>query len=538
VAVEERQRLWSFVTELDETDLSVKWKKAAYIFMGLLVVYVIVRGVVGAASRLFWFDELFTLTIANQPSLHDMWRAITSGFDSAPPLFYLVERAALDLTSNQQIALRIPSILAFPCTLICLFVYAKKRNGELLACLCALLFLSTSLFHTYLIDARAYSMVVACIAFALVCYQRLASPAWTFLFGFALFLAESLHYYALFAMIPFWFAESLVFITTRKFRWPTWIALFFGILPVILCWPLLMTFKKYYGPNIFARPDFSAVRGYYATFFLLKDNAIGIAAAFVAVAAIVWCCLWGHKSNPQEANGDGGNPDLAEAGLLLSFIALPVIVLAPMGVVHGILLIRYVMTATIGLALGITMAISIAGRKATVLFAMFVVCLVGVRESSFWFHREYDPFIPYFSATSAGELQHMSEFMESAGHPDLPMVVSDCLLYSQFVYYSEAHWKNRLVYLADERRELHYTRADTSSKSMLAFREFFPLRVVDYSEFTTAHPEFLLYSEGLDWYIPAFLRDGFTLQLVANDRGKLYVVRVKEPKTATSSISP
>ena len=178
-------------------------KKAAYIFMGLLVMYTIVRGIAGAAHRPFWFDELFTLTIANQPSLHDLWHAVTRGFDSAPPFFYLVERLALKVTSNKEVALRLPSILAFPCTLICVFVYAKKRNGELIACLCALLLLSTILFHTYSIEARAYSMMIACIAFALVCYQRLPSPFWATMFGFSLLLAESLHYYAVFAMIPF-----------------------------------------------------------------------------------------------------------------------------------------------------------------------------------------------------------------------------------------------------------------------------------------------------------------------------------------------
>ncbi len=61
---------------------------------------------------------------------------------------------ALRITTNKQVALRLPSILAFPCTLICVFAYVKRRSGELIACLCALLFLSTNLFHTYLIEAQ------------------------------------------------------------------------------------------------------------------------------------------------------------------------------------------------------------------------------------------------------------------------------------------------------------------------------------------------------------------------------------------------
>jgi hypothetical protein len=526
VAATRASEIWGTLAEFDARAISGRHKKAAYIFMGLLSVYVIVRGIAGARSRLFWFDELFTLTIASQPSLHDMWRAIRSGFDSAPPLFYLVERAALGLTGNKQIALRLPSIFAFPCTLICLFVYAKKRNGEVLACLCALLVLSTSLFHSYLAEARAYSMVIACITFAMVCYQRLPSRAWSVMFAVALLAAESLHYYALLAMIPFWFAEGLLFVTNKKFRWPAWMALICGLLPVVVFWPLLMTYRKFYGPNMFARPSFSAVRGYYGTFFLLADNALGIAVAIVAFAAISWRYLWPHEPDTKQA----GEPDrdTVDGGLLLGLIALPVVAFLLISLIHGILLSRYVLAAVIGLVLGITTVASIAGRKAVLLFAVFVFCLAGVHEWSFWFHREFDSFMPYFSATSAGELQNMTEFMQSAGRPDLPMVVSDCLLYSQFAYYAEPGWKNRLLYLADEQRELRYTQSDSSSKSLAAFGRFFPLRVVDYSEFTAVHPEFLLYSEGLDWCVSALLKDGFAVQLVANGHGKIYLVKVKE----------
>jgi hypothetical protein len=522
--------IWRILTEFDARAISGKHRKAVYVFMGLLALYVIVRGIVGAASRILWYDELLTLTIAGQPTLHDLWTAVKTGVDSAPPLFYLVERAALGLTSNKQVALRLPSIFAFPCTLICLFVYARKRNGELLACLCALLFLSTSLYHTYLIEARAYSMVIACIAFALLCYQRIPAPHWTALFAASLVLAGSLHYYAIFAMIPFWVAEGLVFAETKKFRWPTWIALTCGMLPLTFFWPLLMKIKTNYGSNLlFARPSFSAVRGYYATLFLLKENAVGITLAILAVAGIVWSCLSPRKSNPKGQGPEGeGRQGAPEAGLLLSFVALPFITFVLINAVHGLLLARYVMAATIGLALGITMAVSIAGRKAAMFFAVFVFCLVAIRESSFWLHPEFDPFIPYFSATSAGELQGMREFIQSAGHTDLPVAISDSLLYSQFVYYLEPSWTNRLVYLTDEQRELRYARSDSSSKNITFFAKLFPLQVRDYSQFTANHAEFLFYSEGGDWYMPAFLGDGFSLQLIASYPGHLYLVRVKE----------
>ena len=76
--------------------------------------------------------------------------AMRRGFDSAPPLFYLIERFALAVPIKKEVALRLPSILAFPCTLVSVYAYAKRRHGEMIACVCAFLVLSTILFHTYL----------------------------------------------------------------------------------------------------------------------------------------------------------------------------------------------------------------------------------------------------------------------------------------------------------------------------------------------------------------------------------------------------
>ncbi len=191
------------------------------------------------------------------------------------------------MTSNKEVALRLPSILAFPCTLICVFVYAKKRNGELIASLCALLLLSTILFHVYSIEARAYSMVIACIAFALVCYPRLPSPFWAVMFGLSLLLAESIHYYAVFAMIPFGLAEIVVLVRKRAFRWPVWTALVCGVLPLAASWRLLMTIKTNYGPHMFARPVFSALKTYYAIVLSVEGQPVGVTLAVISCAGII-----------------------------------------------------------------------------------------------------------------------------------------------------------------------------------------------------------------------------------------------------------
>ena len=54
-----------------------------------------------------------------------------------------------------------------------------------------------SLFLNYAANARPYSLLMACIAFALVCYDRLPSFGWAILFGLSLAMAQGVYYFAI-----------------------------------------------------------------------------------------------------------------------------------------------------------------------------------------------------------------------------------------------------------------------------------------------------------------------------------------------------
>jgi hypothetical protein len=516
----------ALLSVFDETESRGRYKKAIYVFMGFLLVYVVVRGVVGAEAKALWLDELMTLTTASQPTAHGVWTVMSRGFDIQPPAFYFLERVMLKLVANTALALRLPSILAFACIVICTFVFAKKRNGELIACLCAVVLLCTSLFHTYLTEARPYNLALACIAFALVCYQRLPSLPWTAMLAASLALAESFHYYGVFAMIPFGLAEMVFTFKARRIRWLVWVALACGAVPLVFTWPLLSAARRYYGTRLFARPDLAAVRGYYSAFFVLKDNSVGFSIAIAAAAGIVYLYFW--RKNKIRERTNVNETDLAEGTLLLALTALPFVVLPLTLLMHGALLNRYVLAAILGLILGAGCTLSFAGPKAAATFALFVFSVASVRETTFWRHPTYDSFlVPFYALTSKRDILNLEEFIQSAGHPELPVVISDLVLYSQFMYYSSPDFKNRLVYLADERRELLYTRTDASSKTLSAFTEFFPPRTQDYSEFTATHPEFLLYSAGLDWYLPTFLHENYDIQLLAGSMGQVFLIKGK-----------
>src|SRR5690348_7016713 len=87
----------------------VNWGLAA------LVIYSAIRCLVTAASRPLWYDEMFTWLIAQRPGAAAIWRA--RGADSMPPFYHLVERVFILNIPNQEIALRLPSVIGF-CSLL------------------------------------------------------------------------------------------------------------------------------------------------------------------------------------------------------------------------------------------------------------------------------------------------------------------------------------------------------------------------------------------------------------------------------------
>jgi hypothetical protein len=511
-----------------------QWRRnGAYLFIGLLVVYVVLRGFVGAAARLFWFDEFLTLTIAGQRTPPEMWATLNRGFDIHPPLFYLVERLALLVPVKQEAALRLPSIVAFACTVVCIFAYAKRRSGELAGCVCAVLLLSTSLFDRYLVEARPYSPMAACIAFALVCYQRLPSIRWTVLLGLSLALAESFHYYAVFAMVPFGLAELVTFYSSRRFRWPVWLALVCGTLPLFACVPLLLRARTFYGGHPpFQKPVFLHLPDFYGSFFLV-NAAYGAGLAVVALGAIALASRFIARSGAPSETGEGAG--WGEATLLAAFVCLPVIVFGLVRVTDAALNERYVLACIFGILLGLACALSLVRPQVLALVALFVLGTIGWQEQNFWRAGRHAAGYPY-SINSNRQLGQVKTLIESAGHPELPLVVGPAFAYVGLVHYLPDSWTGRAVALVDRQRDLQ---ADGSVpmfmyKLLDVLKDYMPLRLQQYSDFTSSHNEFVLYAEtDDDWVLTRLLSDNASLQLLARRGNKIvYLVQITRAAAA------
>ena len=495
-------------------------KKLIYALMGLLLVYATLRCLVAAATKPFWYDELLTLIISSQGTWKGIMSALRAPLDAQPPLFYVIENFASHLLHNQEIALRLPSILALPCTLVCVFIYAKKQSGEVVAFLCSLSLLLTNVFHRYAVEARSYDLVVACMAFALVCYQRAPAPTWVAMLALALALGEALHYYAVFSMIPFGLAECAYSLKKRGFRWRVWAALAFGTLPLVLARPLLSNIRTYYGAHFWGHYSLSAIPETYGN-LLLTGAAYGSASVAVCFGGVIATRLLPAKLFGGENESDR---DPVEGTLLLMFVAVPLTTYVLTKVLHGAMQDRYVLPTVLGFALALGSILRLARQRGTLLAALFILSAVGFHELSFW--RSVHSF------SFDNPAQPAEDLVQKAGYPDLLVVVSNGLTYVQLTHYESPAWKQRFVFPVDEQKELQYVGTDSMDKNLKILRLYLPQPMPDLTEFSRSNRTFLLYLEepvhGSDWLF-RYLPSVSSMQIILSEGSRrIYLVNMKE----------
>jgi mannosyltransferase len=471
----------------------------------LLVLYAITRAVVASISKPFWYDEIFTLVLARQPNLATIWSALHRGVDSQPPLFDLIERVGT-VVPNAEIGFRIPSVIGFACVLVCLFVFVQRRSGGVYGLISAGIVMLTTLYSYYAIEARPYSLVAACVAVALVAYQRAPSLLWIGLMAFALAIAESLHYYAIFAFVPFGMAEAFLSWQTSRIRWSVWIALIVGASPLAIFWPLLARFRAINGQNFWARPTVVVLRDVYGH-FLQMSFFWGLAVAIVCGLAVLGV-FWSFRNGPGEEFAD---KFFHERVLVLFLVATPLTVLVACKLVHGGYTERYVLYSVLGISLATGLVLPRLGRPTLIVFSSLLLCAIGLQEVSFWFSPRKPPWRLQSPVAVAERM------LSSADHPDLPLVVTDGNQYLTLAHYASEPFGARLVSVVDAPTAVRYANTDSYDKALPILANYLPLKVYDFQDFRSTHPSFLLYVNAGEWWTDRLVHDGYGLHLVASD---------------------
>jgi 4-amino-4-deoxy-L-arabinose transferase-like glycosyltransferase len=482
------------------------------------VAYTIARGLIYARMKPLWVDELLTQVVCRQGSLRAIWKALSQGVDGQPPFFYLVERSAAGLIHDDYIGYRLLSVLGFACTLTLLYAFVKTRNGATPAFICTTLLLTTQLFTYYSAEARPYSMLTACIALALVCYQRAPAPQWVGGLFLSLLLASMLHYYAVFFLLPFFLAESTVLYKTKIVRYNVWLAMLVAPAPFIFSLPLLLRMKQQSGAHFWNQ--FYIGPGYGS--FFGSGPEWGTALTGTAIVVMLVSVLWTTRQ-PEDAKGSSADP-VAERVLILSLILLPMIAFTAARLTHAPFVSRYFLPAILGITAAVGYVLARAKPTGILLIAIFLMFFIGVQELLFWksMHREREPF---------GQL---TQLVAVAHREKLPIVVSDFNTYVQVYHYAPPELRQRILTLVDPGKSWIYTGTDTAEKIAVILRSYAPLTILDFAPFAANHPVFLLYSnraEG-DWWPARLLHDGHRLQLLAvHGDDEMYLVELKAPPT-------
>jgi hypothetical protein len=352
----------------------------------------------------------------------------------------------------------------------------------------------------------------------MVCYQRVPSLKWSALLGLSLAVAESLHYYAIFCMVPFGLAETAYSLRARRLRWPVWGALLVGVLPLVAYWPLLARMKAEYGAHIWTHYGLTSIPVTYGWLFT-GGSAFGAVVVEVCVVGVLVTRLrpaWLQKPEGAAA----GENDVVEAVLLLGLLAVPFTTLAVMKVMHGAMTDRYLLVTAIGVVLALGCFLSIARKGVLGLVALCVISSFGGREISFWrsVHslQVENPSVP------------VEEFVGKAGHEDLPVVIDSGTRALQLEYYAGPAWKSRFTFLQDEGKSLQYLATDSVDRNLVLLKPYQAFQMEPLSEFVARHRQFLLYVEDADKFswLPRYLPEaGFEMQvLLADPLRKVYLV--------------
>ncbi len=493
-------------------------ERAAFLGLLALIAYVAVRGLFGALSKAFWYDEICTWAMAQQPSVAALWKALGHAADGNPPGLYLIERAVSQLVSNDLVAYRIPSILGFCCVVLCVFVFVRRRSGGMLALACAAIPLATTLYG-FTAEARPYSLVVACISIALVCYQRAPAVWWMVLMASSLALAQSLHYYAMFAFVPFGAAEAALLLKTRRIRWGVWLVLASGLVPLAAFWPLLSRFGSVMGSHFWSKPSLEGILESYGEFLRLP-TPLGVAAfATLALAVvIVWFKDWNR-----EVLQPADQIPFHEYVLVLTLIGLPFVGFVVTRLAHGGMNSRYVLSAVLGIPLAAGCVLPRLERQILMVLAVFLGLSLALQEMSFW--RSHP-------GKAGSPVDSVESLVNSTGRSDLPVVISAGILYLPIAHYASPEWRKRLFVIVDQQKAIAATGNDSIEAQLSILQEYLPLHVFDLSTFTPDHPAFLLYSHKAalrgDWWPSELAREHYAVELLAgDDAGRVYLVTSK-----------
>lgn len=353
------------------------------IVIGAAIFY-LVTSIYIASHRLYWFDELFIVRIAQLPSATAMWQALAHASDTMPPGYHLLMRLVGRVLGYSEVAMRLPSALAMVAGLLLTFDCTRRLTDGLHG-LVAFSALTCSLLPYYGYEARPYALYFMLSALALwlwVCTPD--DSKWAVVsFGVVLCVSVSMHYYAALGIIPYLLWE-LMYWKPRKRIAPKLIAGIVGVgLSSAILAPLAMAFSRQFTHDFWAFPSLFKLR---EGFFELFPDSL-----FLLALIMIWITFLGFRQNDRIVESE------TPAGALgWLFFCIPLVGFLVAELKTNAFLIRYFIGVLPGIAVAFSCLLWRNFRSSRHISAGVVALLMAWGVANQWITvrhpEEIDPF--------------------------------------------------------------------------------------------------------------------------------------------------
>ena len=439
-----------------------------------------------ALRRPLWNDELYTLLIADSPTMADVWAALATGADQVPPPFHVVVRAFFAALGTSAFALRLPSVVGFWLMGLSLYAFVARRTSPVYGAVAMAFPLITGAFD-YAHEGRAYALALGFTALALASWQAASEPARRSLAlaGVALGIAGAVssHYYAALVVGPLALAEAVRWASERRIRLGVPLAFGVGLTP-LLCFLPLIGAARTYSVSFWARPEWSHAAITYFVLLLPSGPALW---AMIALAAIHPRGRMAALDPPAATPARFTPAELAGAG---AFALLPIGAVVLGILVTGVFTPRYALAGVIGIAVlaGLGAHAAFAGRR------LAGIALVAI--SVVWFVALTGRTLNTASVTARRGAD--CERLLAAAEPALPIAVADPLTFLKLSYTLPEELRRRVVYLADAEAALRHLGHNTVDRGLVDLEPWFDARVEPFRTFLETTPRFLLLARTTD----------------------------------------
>jgi len=437
-----------------------------------------------AALRMFWFDELFTLHLAQFHSPVELWRHLAAGADNNPPVVYLLTAVSVAAFGGAEWAVRLPAIGGAVLAGLCLYLFVRRRRGAAEALLAMTAVGPTGPVWVYFMEARPYGLAIGFTALALLCWQRATEAGaaggrrrgWLAGFAAAAVLGMASHYYFVVPVAGLAAAELVRTAARRRLDGPVLAGFAAAGVTLAALYPLWGYGPKGYAAGFWSKPKFTraavedAFQGMYA-----KELTIPVALA-LAVGVVAGGT---RRPSPRpDAGEDGAAPPYPvwEAVALAALAAGPAIGVLVGAKLVGAYYYRYTLPAAVGLAGVLAYAVGRAGGAAK------WGCVVAAAGFAYTGAAGQWTAGPGHFRAEAREVRATLEFLAAnAGGGEV--VMANAFDFARAWHYGGGR-PFAPAFLADPAAARAHTDADTIDRGLLALTRVTPAPVVGFDDVT------------------------------------------------------